>query len=514
VKRLTFILILLSIACLTSPLQVVRSDTGSTSDPDENAVAAPQPNTPVELNAASVIVHGVHLPPINNYGQELLAFNNLVGKDVGILHWYIGWFFAPHDYNWLFNQITAQVPANRRPQVMMSWVPVGRNCRVTPPDQTDSTGQNTSLYDIADGHCDGYIRLVAQRLRVLPFTILIRFAHEMNISEQPYWVGHYNSDPQLYIDAYRRIHDVFKAEGVTNVQWVWAPCVASYPDEEWNSIFNYYPGDQYVDWVGLSAYNYAQWKGWPWWSLTDLFDSEMWHYPLLTISCHYAKPILLEIATVEGTRPDDGTKAAWIVDAYQQLDRFPFVKAVVWYNDFDYSDPDQADFRVAGGSSDTPDPWHTGYAFPLPEANGNWTNAYRTAVARDKYVSYLPPLQDITPPTTWCGGEPTIVLPSGILATPGEMVTFGITAVGLPGDAQLRMQGLPPEVTGQLSQDYLLAPWDQGQIELQISPDSPLGSQNLIVIVDCGSVQYTRTVAVRIVDKVHQAFLPAVSKSN
>jgi hypothetical protein len=514
VKRSTFILIFLSIVCLASPLQVIASGASPGSDSGVYAAGAQQPDTPTVLeNPAGVVVHGAHLPPINNYGQELFAFSDLVGKDLGILHWYMGWYFAPSSFAWLPQQLEAQVPAPRRPHLMISWVPVGRNCRTTPPNLADTTGENTSLFDIRDGYCDSYIRLVAQELKDFPFTFLIRFAHEMNISDQPYWVGHYNSGPELYIAAYRRIHDVFEDEGVTNVQWVWAPNFASYPDEEWNSLFNYYPGDQYVDWVGLSAYNYAGWKNWPWWTLTDLFDSDRWEHVLPAVSCRYAKPILLETATVEGTRSGDGTKAAWILDAYEQLDRYPFVKAIIWYNDFDFSNPDEADFRVAGGSSDDPNPWHAGYAYPLPQGDGKWTNAYRTAIARDRYVSYVPPLQDITPPATWCGGEPTIALPSGILATPGGTASFGIVAVGLPADAHLYMQGLPPEVTGQLSQDYLLSPWDSAQVQLQFSPSSPVGSQNLVLTVDCGSVQYTRTVTFKIIDEIHRALLPAISRS-
>jgi len=501
--------------CLASPLQAIGAGENPVGNAGEVAAAAQQANSPnVVVNPADVIIHGAHLPPINNYGQELLAFNTLVGKDLGILHWYMGWAFTPNAWQWLPNQLNAQVPEDRLPQMMITWIPEGRNCRVTPPDQQDTTGQITSLYDIADGHCDSYVRLIARKLKALPFTFLLRFAHEMNIQDQSWWVGHYNSDPQLYINAYRRLHDVFASEGVTNVQWVWSPCVNSWPEDEWNSIDNYYPGDEYVDWIGLSAFNYAKWHSWPWWSLTDMFDSDMWHHALPTMQCHHAKPILLEIASVEGTRPTDGTKAAWILDAYQKVDLYPFVKAVVWYNDYDYGNPSAADFRIAGGSSAESDPFHEGYAFSLPSGTGSWTNAYRTAVARDKYVSQAPLLEDITPPATLCGGEPTVEVPSAVLAAPGETATFRLSAVGLPTTADVLLTALPPGVTSQMSQEYLLAPWDATQIQLQLSSDAPLGPHTFNLRLDYGSGVYEKLVTVAIVNEVHRVLLPFVSITN
>ncbi len=30
--------------------------------------------------------------------------------------------------------------------------------------------------------------------------------------------------------------------------------MVSVPDEEWNSMQSYYPGDDYIDWIGVSIY--------------------------------------------------------------------------------------------------------------------------------------------------------------------------------------------------------------------------------------------------------------------
>src|SRR5919205_349604 len=50
----------------------------------------------------------------------------------------------------------------------------------------------------------------------------------------------------------RRVHDVITAAGARNVVWVWSPItVISRPNVPLAPL---YPGDGYVDWVGLSVY--------------------------------------------------------------------------------------------------------------------------------------------------------------------------------------------------------------------------------------------------------------------
>lgn len=63
---------------------------------------------------------------------------------------------------------------------------------------------------------------------------------------------HNQMEPANYVKAYRRIVDVMRTEGVNNVAFVWqsyaAPTYKGYPLSAW------YPGDDYVDWVGISLF--------------------------------------------------------------------------------------------------------------------------------------------------------------------------------------------------------------------------------------------------------------------
>lgn len=47
--------------------------------------------------------------------------------------------------------------------------------------------------------------------------------------------------------------------------WVWNPNEKSFPNFCWNYADNYYPGDEYVDIVGLTGYNTG-----------DYYDGEIW----------------------------------------------------------------------------------------------------------------------------------------------------------------------------------------------------------------------------------------------
>ncbi|MEM9548494.1 MAG: glycosyl hydrolase [Bacteroidota bacterium] len=63
---------------------------------------------------------------------------------------------------------------------------------------------------------------------------------------------HNQLEPEGYIRAYRHIVDLMRSEGVNNVAYVWhsyaSKTYKGYPVSDW------YPGDDYVDWVGISVF--------------------------------------------------------------------------------------------------------------------------------------------------------------------------------------------------------------------------------------------------------------------
>ncbi|MFD2614929.1 glycoside hydrolase family 26 protein [Paenibacillus gansuensis] len=92
---------------------------------------------------------------------------------------------------------------------------------------------------------DAYLHQFAKDLKEAGIPFFLRFANEMNGK----WVPWY-STPKQYIEKFRIVADVVHQEAPDNVAMVYAPN----PEPE-NTIQDYYPGDAYVDWVGISLYS-------------------------------------------------------------------------------------------------------------------------------------------------------------------------------------------------------------------------------------------------------------------
>src|SRR5919201_465436 len=109
--------------------------------------------------------------------------------------------------------------------------------------------------------------------------------------------------PSKFIAAWQRIRRIFDAAGAQNAVWVWCPNATNNPDVSWNSWRNYYPGDKFVDWVGLDGYNWGTTQSWSrWQSFADIVRPIYRDYGR-------KKPIMIaETASAE----TGGDKAAWI----------------------------------------------------------------------------------------------------------------------------------------------------------------------------------------------------------
>ncbi len=96
---------------------------------------------------------------------------------------------------------------------------------------------------INTGILDGRLGTFARGAAIWRKPIFMSFAHEMNTSTYP-WSG----EPKAFIAAFRRMVDIFKNNKATNVTWVWNIDVH-------NSFNEYWPGDDYVDYIGLTGFS-------------------------------------------------------------------------------------------------------------------------------------------------------------------------------------------------------------------------------------------------------------------
>ena len=197
-----------------------------------------------------------------------------------------------------------------------------------------------TLSKILSGAFDEKLRACAREVKSLGFPIMMEFGPEANGSWFP-WSGAWNGrdgdrygaknhpdGPERFRDSYRRIVGIFREEGADNVTWVFHVASTSAPDTSWNAVRFYYPGDEWVDWIGVSLYGRLR-SGDP----VKPFDGMMRKiYPELA-ALSPTKPIaLLELGVSDDPQGID--KARWIEGAMQSIcaGHYPRVKAVSWWN--------------------------------------------------------------------------------------------------------------------------------------------------------------------------------------
>jgi beta-mannanase len=190
---------------------------------------------------------------------------------------------------------------------------------------------------IAAGDHDAYLREWGTALASWGGPVLLRYAHEMNGDWYPWAEGANGNAPGSYAAAWRHVHDVVAAQGATNVRWVWTPNV---PYHGSTDLAGLYPGDAYVDVVGLDGYNWGTgFAGRSWTAPADLFSPGLARLRGIAPG----KPVVIaETASSEV----GGSKAAWNRDLVAYLQAQSDVTAVVWF-DMDK----EADWRIASSAS-------------------------------------------------------------------------------------------------------------------------------------------------------------------
>jgi len=231
--------------------------------------------------------------------------------------------------------------------------PYGQEC---PPDRF-------ALTTVLEGKWDAYIDRWADAACAFGHPLMVSFANEMNGTWFP-WSGYYYGGgstgtvcpsplpipapiiykdgypvpgppcprpfmgPETFKKAYRYIVDRVRARGAHNIQWVFHVTNYSMPQEPWNFFAEYYPGTDYVDWLGASIYG-------------EQFDVDPWNKFSLLIEGPYKelcavdpqKPLMLAEWGV-GEYPKKGSKPEFLREALGSLvSRYPRIKAAVFWHE-------------------------------------------------------------------------------------------------------------------------------------------------------------------------------------
>ena len=217
-----------------------------------------------------------------------------------------------------------------------------------------------------------YVRSFARQLKALNRPVFLRFASEMN-GRWSAWFG----DPALYKAKWQLVTRIMREEA-PNVAMVWSP---SYVGDQ--PVADYYPGDEWVDWVGINAYSDAYPIGNPQLPQkdADILNQGKRSNPLDKFREIYdaysaRKPIMVsETGFGWANRAPYSDESAWASEALERFYGylplvFPRIKAVSYFN---------VDFTIKPNV-----PGHSHYVL---SGNALMTQAYRRATAPDWYLS-------------------------------------------------------------------------------------------------------------------------------
>jgi len=169
---------------------------------------------------------------------------------------------------------------------------------------------------IETGEYDRYMSSICAVLNLFESPVTVRWAQEMeDQSGQFIWASW---EPETYVAAYRRMVDICRAQA-PKVNYMWSPLGH-------DNLADYYPGDDYVDLVGLSVFGFQAWE-------RDILGKEQSFKDILgpryRLADQFGKPIVVAELGYVG---DQAYVDRWDGDIRKRHPEFPNLAAVIYFN--------------------------------------------------------------------------------------------------------------------------------------------------------------------------------------
>lgn len=245
--------------------------------------------------------------PFNWAGYD--ATTAEIGAQTNLVGYFQGW-----DQPFRADAVTRAWQHGQMPMLTWESRPIAdENDVVNAPDY--------SLPKIIGGAFDGYLHQYAHDIVANGLPVAIRLDQEMNAIWYP-WSETDGSGASIngnsageFVQMWRHVHDVFQQEGANAyVIWNWSPNrVDNLPATHQGLAYtrSLYPGDDYVDWVGMSAYLRPPYAAGQRFTFDETFGRTLVQLRAIT-----TKPIVLSEI---GASETEGHKAAWIASFFQGL---------------------------------------------------------------------------------------------------------------------------------------------------------------------------------------------------
>jgi hypothetical protein len=265
---------------------------------------------------------GVALPGVPQSLVPLKTFTNKVGKAPNMVKIYLAW-NTPFDIKTM-QDIWAQGA--------IPWI--------------EWETPETSMRSIGEGTSDDYIKAFALAVKQANIPVAISYAHEFNgywyqwgqvntpgASPQKEPAATFDNKPQDLVKSWQHIVKTFRGLYANNVIWTWTPNIINRKSVNDVRLRPFYPGDDYVDWIGMVGYFEV--------SNPERTTAQLFGPTIKEVQAFTQKPfILAETGSQEGAN-----KIADLTDMFHVVERNPNILGLLWF-DFFKQKEENKDWRV------------------------------------------------------------------------------------------------------------------------------------------------------------------------
>lgn len=237
-------------------------------------------------------------------------------------------------------------PASELKNIVARTEARGRELMVTlePWTTGEATDKDGYVNAILAGSYDAAIVGLCREIGSAKRPVMVRWGHEMEIETGRYsWTG---LEPAHYVDIYRYFVDACRRESPNSI-FVWSP-------RGDRGLEAFYPGDEYVDVVGLTLFGLQPWEMAAYGKPRTFEEALAEKYRLIQA---FGKPLAI---TEFGVCGDARYARSWMRAALRQgAKEFPLLTSIVYFNDREphlwpaVEDMDAA--YTAGCEADAPD---------------------------------------------------------------------------------------------------------------------------------------------------------------
>ncbi len=277
------------------------------------------------------VYHGASLPETwseNGLARQIKQYNDAAGKRISVVTWFASAYEQGRITSWRQNYSFSLERVKRLGALSL--------IKFSTQDYAyDSTHKMFGLKEIAAGTWDDYFVEAAQTIHDFNLPVFISIDHEMNGNWYPYAQAYPGSTTTAadYVAAWKHIVSIFRAQGANNAAFVWSPNV---PDIGGIPYASYYPGDDYVDWVGISFYSGNSMS-----AMDEIYRQLAPRKPFFITEWATST----EQDKYNSLFPGD---VQWVQQFFAALEtRYPRVKAISWFN-WQNAQGDHRLTRVAG----------------------------------------------------------------------------------------------------------------------------------------------------------------------